>query len=583
MTNSKPIAVDRHVLLDLIGGYGVVVVVGIIATLSVCAAFLIYRSVRGQRGKGRVNNGNDTTAAKEDGTSARMRRERGDQPTETESTGEDQEAEAKQKTCCIESESRDNIDLLATNSSLLSTEVSEKDLNESTLKDLEEITDELLTELEPESEEKADSDLDQSMEMDPDKPDDNLEFQDRIQHEDAGRECVEDICDDVNEQFTRLACQLETGETVKEETEEHLKDHETELNGDTDEPSETESAREIISEKHQDALTGKPQDDLRGHVFTSQSNYFSNQAADPSNRSKIRSEDDHKTSTVDVMDNTSLRSKFEDHHDWRFPRTKDLDCCCYDKKTDPVGNNKGQPWFQCGSPNVEPPIKHQNPSNKFDYPTEPLQNYLGFQTDNSFISGSSTRESVEKKADEDGASMEKKQDKNEISIMDAIMDNNEWLNVGGPEFKDLPWLTATSASSTDEKHTNREKEEVMVALKDKHDEELANKRVATVQPLPQQVRITFRVHYITYSSSQLVAVTGSLQELGAWESFVPLHRAKDGFWANTITLPVDSQVEWKFVVVDDGKISRWEECGNRYLVFSSHDEELHLNKSWGYI
>lgn len=573
MTNSKPIAVDRHVLLDLIGGHGAVVVVGIIATLSVCAAFLIYRSVRGQRGKGRVNNGNDTTAATEHGTSARMRRERGDQPTETESTGEDQEA--KQKTCCVESESRDKIDLLATNSSLLSTEVSEKDLNESTLKDLEEITDELLTELEPESEGKEDSDLDQSMEMDPDKPDDNLEFQ----HEDAGRECVEDICDNVNVQFTQLECQHETGETVKEETEEHLKDHEAGLNGDTDEPSETESAREIISEKHQDALTDKPQNDLHGHVFTS-----FQQAADPSNCSKNRSEDGHKTSTVEEMDNTSLRSKFEDHHDWRFPRTKDLDCCCYDKKTDPVGNNKGQPWFHCGSPNVETPIKHQNPSNKFDYPTEPLQNYLGFQTDNSFMGGSSTRESVDRKAD--GASMEKKQDKNEISIMDAIMDNNEWLNVGGPEFKDLPWLTATSASSIDEKHTNRGKEEKMVALKDslaKDDEDLANKKVATVQPLPQQVHITFRVHYITYSSSQLVAVTGSLQELGAWESFVPLHRAKDGFWANTITLPVDSQVEWKFVVVDDGKISRWEECGNRHLVLSSHDEELHLNKSWGYI
>lgn len=85
MKHNKPIAPDRHdihVLLDLIGGYGVAVAVGIIAMLSVCAAFFIYRSVRGQRGKACENNGSETTAATtEDG------RERGDQSTDTESTG----------------------------------------------------------------------------------------------------------------------------------------------------------------------------------------------------------------------------------------------------------------------------------------------------------------------------------------------------------------------------------------------------------------------------------------------------------------------------------------------------------------
>lgn len=83
MKHSKPIALDRndiHVLLDLIGGYGVAVAVGILATLSVCAAYFIYRSA-GQRGRACGNNGSETTAATEDG------RERGDQPTETESTG----------------------------------------------------------------------------------------------------------------------------------------------------------------------------------------------------------------------------------------------------------------------------------------------------------------------------------------------------------------------------------------------------------------------------------------------------------------------------------------------------------------
>lgn len=562
MKHSKPTELDRHdihVLLDFIGGYGVAVAVGIVAMLSVCAAFFIYRSVRGPSGKAC---GSETTAATEDG------RERGDQPTQTESTGEFQEA--KHNTCCSEPKSRDDINILPT-------EVSEKDLNESTFKDLEEITDELLTELEPESEDKTDSDLDQCMEMDP-----KLESEDHSEHEDAGRDCMEDICEALaegNVQFTRLD---ETDEPVKEETEEDLKDHdksETGMSLDTDEPSETESAQEIIYKRHQDVITCTPQDDLHGHVFTTQSKYISDQAVDPSTHNKIRFEVDHKTSTME--ENT--RTKFEDHHDWRFPRTKDLDCCCYDKKTDMEEKMKCRPWFHCGSPDVDTLIKHH--SNRFDYP---LQNYLGFQTDNSFIGGSSTQVSLsgERKADEDGASTEKKHErKNEISIMDAIMDNNEWLNVGGSEFRDLPWLTqtATSASSIEEKHAKEEKE---VTLKDclaKEDEELANKRVAPVQPLPQHVHVTFRIHYITYSSSQLVAVTGSLQELGAWESFVPLHGAKDGFWANTITLPMESQVEWKFVLVEDGKICRWEECGNRYLVLSGQDEELYLNKCWGCI
>ncbi|KAI7795716.1 uncharacterized protein stbd1 [Triplophysa rosa] len=579
MKHSKPIALDRHeihVLLDLIGGYGVAVAVGILAMLSVCAAFFIYRSV-GQRGKACENNGSETTAATEDGS------ERGDQPTETESTGEYQEA----KTCCSESESTDDINLLASDNILLPTDVSEKDLNESTLRDLEEITDELLTELELESEGKTDSDLDQCMEMDPDKPDDKLESEDHSEHEDAGRECVEDICEalaDVNVQFTRLD---ETDEPVKEETEEHLKDHDKSETGlslslDRYEPSETESAQEIIYKRHQDVIACTTQeDDLHGHVFTAQSKYISDQAVDPST-DKIRFEVDHKNLTME--ENT--KTKFEDHHDWRFPRTKDLDCCCYDKKTDMEEKMKCRPWFHCGSPDVDTLIKHH--SNRFDYP---LQNYLGFQTDSSFIGGSSTQVSLsgERKSDEDGVAMEKKHErKNEISIMDAIMDNNEWLNVGGQEFRDLPWLTqtATSASSIDENRAKEGKEEIVVTLKDslaKEDEELANKRVATVQPLPQQVHVTFRIHYITYSSSQLVAVTGSLQELGAWESFVPLHGAKDGFWANTITLPMESQVEWKFVLVEDGKICRWEECGNRYLVFSGQDEELYLNKCWGCI
>ncbi|KAK2872339.1 hypothetical protein QQF64_018065 [Cirrhinus molitorella] len=536
MKKSKPIALDRrdiHSLLDVIGGFGAVVAVGIIAMLSVCAAFFIYRSFRGQRGKGDENNGNETTVETEEESTARKRKkERDDRPTESTGVCQDGKQECNEST-----------NLSSTDNMLLPTEVPEKDLNESTLKDLEEISDELLTDLEPEMGDKTDSDLDQCVEMDPDE---NTECEEHIQQDDdGGREVLADV--------SVGSTQLD----VKKEIEEYL---DKSVSLETDEPSETESAREIIYQRHQDQVT-------------TQSNSSSDHA--PSNPSKIQLEEHIKTSLVEDMENTS--KKFEDHHDWRFPRTNNFDCCCCDKKTDTMEKIKGQPWFHSGSyttdginlsPAVETMVNH---SSRFDF-----QNYLGFQTDNTFIGGSSTQVSLsqEKKTDEEGT-IEKKQEKNEISIMDAIMDNNEWLNVGTPEFKDLPWFTPTA---TEEKQTQQEQVKTGLA---KDDEEPANKRVATVPPLLQAVNVTFRIHYITYSPSQLVAVTGSLQELGDWERFVPLQKAKDGFWANTISLPVESQVEWKFVLVEDGRISRWEECGNRYLFLTSQDEDVYLDKCWG--
>ncbi|XP_016306728.1 uncharacterized protein stbd1 isoform X2 [Sinocyclocheilus anshuiensis] len=506
MKKSKPIALDRrdiHSLLDVIGGFGAVVAVGIIGMLSVCAAFFIYRSFRGQRGKGGENNGNETTIATGEGSTARRKRERDDRPTE--STGECQGE--KQKKCS---------NLSSTDNMLLPTEVPEKDLNESTLKDLEEITDELLSDFEPEMGEKTASDLDQCVEMDPDE---NTECEEHIQYEDDdGRE----VLADVSVGLTELDIQCSS---VEKEIEEYL---DKSVSLDTDELSETESAREIIFQRHQ-------------YHITTQSNYSPDQA--PSNPSKIQLEENSKTSAMEEVENTS--KKFEHHHDCRFPRTNNFDCCCCDKKTDTMEKIKGQPWFHTGSyatdainlsPAVETMVNH---SSRFDF-----QNYLGFQTDNTFMGGSSTQMSLsqEKKTDEEGASVQKKHEKNEISIMDAIMDNNEWLNVDASEFRDLPWLSPTASE---------EKEGQVKTGLAKDDEE------------------------------PLVAVTGSLQELGAWERFVPLRKAKHGFWANTISLPVESQVEWKFILVDDGRISRWEECGNRYLFLTSQDEDIYLDKCWG--
>ncbi|XP_051533137.1 uncharacterized protein stbd1 isoform X2 [Myxocyprinus asiaticus] len=500
--------------------------------------------------------------------------------------GEHQEGKPK-KDC---SESRGDIDLSVTNNILLPTE---KDLNEATLKDLEEITDELLTELEPDLGDKTDSDLDQCMEMD---PDDNTECEDHFQHKDDDEGCEEDACKllaDVSVQST----QCEASESVEEYLRD-LDESETGPSGDTDEPSETESAQEIIDQRHQDVPTCKPQEDLLDHAFTNQSNSTRDQVMDQSKHSKIQFEEDNKTVSM-VGEVENAYKKLEDHHDCHFPHKNDFDCCCSDKQTDTADKMKNQPWFYSGSYSKDAMKNHyQDHRNRVDYHNEPLhQNFLGFHTGNTFIDGSSTQaclssESSEKKADKKCASMAKKQEKNEISIMDAIMDNNEWLNVGGPELRDLPWLTPAatcSPSSVDEKRTQSENSEfetivtlgqVNTSLIKEEDEDLAYKRVATVPPLPQPVNVTFRIHYITYSPSQLVAVTGSLQELGAWESFVPLNRAKDGFWSNTITLPMESQLEWKFVLVEDGKICRWEECGNRSLVLASQDEEVYLDKCW---
>ncbi|XP_023684502.1 uncharacterized protein stbd1 [Paramormyrops kingsleyae] len=111
---------------------------------------------------------------------------------------------------------------------------------------------------------------------------------------------------------------------------------------------------------------------------------------------------------------------------------------------------------------------------------------------------------------------------------------------------------------------------------------LKSKSVGTVQPMSHTVKVSFCVHYVTHSPSEGLAVTGNKNELGSWKSFIQLQQEKGGYWSNTIVLPVDSHVEWKFVLVENGKISLWEECGNRSF-FTGQDEEIHLHKCWGHV
>ncbi|NWZ72467.1 STBD1 protein, partial [Acrocephalus arundinaceus] len=106
------------------------------------------------------------------------------------------------------------------------------------------------------------------------------------------------------------------------------------------------------------------------------------------------------------------------------------------------------------------------------------------------------------------------------------------------------------------------------------------KRVAAVTPMFQNIHVAFRVHYVTHSEAQLIGVTGDHECLGQWHSYVPLKCDKDGFWSESISLPADTRVEWKFILVENGKVRRWEECSNRTLVTEHEDQIVH--QWWGY-
>ncbi|XP_035523515.1 uncharacterized protein stbd1 [Morone saxatilis] len=213
---------------------------------------------------------------------------------------------------------------------------------------------------------------------------------------------------------------------------------------------------------------------------------------------------------------------------------------------------------------------------------------------------------VEKK-EETKAEKEEEEDneKTEISIMEATMDNNEWITESN--YQVLPWMklsapsfsqdhtktsqlptedsqcssavTDTTCTDTSDTPPSTEvKENNTLSLVDESMEN--NKKVVAVQPMPQNVNVTFHVHYFTQSPYQTVAVTGNLQELGNWKGFVPLERSKDGHWATVVSLPAESHVEWKFVVVDKGEVCRWEECGNR-LLDTGFGDDLLVQKWWG--
>lgn len=226
-------------------------------------------------------------------------------------------------------------------------------------------------------------------------------------------------------------------------------------------------------------------------------------------------------------------------------------------------------------------------------------------------------EVVEVKEKKAGVSVEKKKEtkeeeekeedyeKTEISIMEATMDNNEWIT--DSNYQVLPWMNLSAQSfsqdhtktnqlateecqcssavtdttcidTTDNPPSTEVKQTSTLSPVDENTEN--NRKVVAVQPMPQNVNVTFRVHYFTQSPYQTVAVTGDQQELGNWKGFIPLEKAKDGHWATVVSLPAENHVEWKFVVVDKGEVCRWEECGNRFLD-TGYGEDLLVHKWWG--
>lgn len=180
-------------------------------------------------------------------------------------------------------------------------------------------------------------------------------------------------------------------------------------------------------------------------------------------------------------------------------------------------------------------------------------------------------------------------ERTEINIMEATMDNNEWIT--DSNYQVLPWMkmnqhpfdgccTATVTTGSEIPPSSEVRQTSGLSLADESMEN--NKKVVAVQPMPQNVNVTFCIHYHTKSAYQTVAVTGDQPELGNWKEFIPLEKAKDGHWITVVSLPSESHVEWKFVLLDKGEVSRWEECGNRLLDTGCGDDLL-VHKWWGHI
>ncbi|KAF7696849.1 uncharacterized protein stbd1 [Silurus meridionalis] len=559
-----------------------------IASLSVWGAFLIYRAVKGQR---RKRGSEDLTSGTGKEATARGRGGGGEDADDwSKSTGSD-DGDSED----WDVDSRKTI-TLATTTELITTDL------------LEEITPENVKEL------TADpcSAVGDTTGSDKDLIKCTIDVRHSINsiHVQPG---LFDNKDNINR-----PSEEEPENGVKENT----PDDESEMHLDVDEPSETESAQEILEAKNVPVQKCQSVEDLLDNTLLSQDIVNKPHEEDILVTNSVLHISSDATSSVvkkTSMEDTEVTTKALEKH---IPQMNDLDSHCYEDQSDLLCNLasekiaskidvKNHQDFNGSHTILNTKVvdtddilaTKQHPSSTFDHIlTNPPQNYLGFTVPGLQVDslvplklGEESKDRTEVKP------ADVSQKKNEISIMEAIMDSNEWLSTGPPDTRDLSLLSQTPSKTFNissspvpattsfrlpaEMISRQAKTDVPVdtsANVTKDEVDLLNKKVGTVLPMPQLVQVNFRVHYITHSTKQILAVTGNQQELGSWESFVPLRSIENGFWSCTISLPLDSQVEWKFILVEEGKIRRWEECENRYFVVSGQEEQIHLHKNWGY-
>ncbi|XP_003477703.1 starch-binding domain-containing protein 1 [Cavia porcellus] len=132
-------------------------------------------------------------------------------------------------------------------------------------------------------------------------------------------------------------------------------------------------------------------------------------------------------------------------------------------------------------------------------------------------------------------------------------------------------LEVSGVNLSPEMHDNRSS---LVAARD-WEVDGKRKSAAQVSSESKQVSVRFQVHYLTSTDVQFIAVTGDHERLGRWDTYIPLLHHKDGLWSHSVLLPADTVVEWKFVLVENGGVARWEECSNRRLVTGHEDKVVH--------
>ncbi|XP_008050758.1 starch-binding domain-containing protein 1 [Carlito syrichta] len=162
------------------------------------------------------------------------------------------------------------------------------------------------------------------------------------------------------------------------------------------------------------------------------------------------------------------------------------------------------------------------------------------------------------------------QDLAEHEDWEMVSRHSSWGDVGLDDSLEAPVLSMNQGTGSSRS--------TLVEARDQHMHG-KTERAAAVSSESQQVSVTFHIHYITSSDGQFLAVTGDHEHLGWWNTYIPLHPSRDGFWSHSVVLPAATVVEWKFVLVENGAVTRWEECSNRRLQTGHKDQAVYAN--WG--